>query len=348
MGVKGRRVVGDPVMLGLLDWSAGGRKGELIFPVAMGEPGQVVRWEDLPGDAVAVADGLFPGFAELVREAELSSDQLAVAYPDGWGGDLYRPFHREMLRRKWAGKPDGVRPVVIYHHVPKCAGMSMFHHLNANLAWNDELVHLDGRARADVLAAGVVPFDWKDDRELARIEVLFGHDVSLASAERLAGRERILVTCLRDPAERMVSHYNWEMHQRELAGQLIPEFGPWHAKQGRNWMTRWFGRAFFGLEVDRMEERTVFDLVCEGLESFAVVGMTERFEESMRPVTDRLGLPRVGTATNVAGESYPKRMRLSSESRWRAELAEAHPLDVALVERWAGAGKARDFSLCSE
>ena len=328
MGVKGR-VVGDPVMVGLLEWWAAGGKGDVVFPpvVAGG-----ARWEDLPGDAVAVADGLFPGFAEVVRGTVLAPEQLAVAYPEGWGEGFYRPFHREMLRRKWGAVPDAERPVIVYHHVPKCAGMSMFHHLNAHLSWNDELVHLDGRARADVLAAGVVPFEWKDERELARIEVLFGHDVSLASAGRLAGREVRWVTCLRDPVARMVSHYNWEMHQRDLAGRGIPTFDDWAAAQGKNWMTRWLGRVVLGWDVNGVEDRAIYERVAATLETFWILGMTEDYSEATRPVTEFLGLPAIGKMTNVAGEAYPKRAEVTPEitDRMRADQA----LDFELVERW--------------
>lgn len=336
--VKGATlVVGDPVMLGLLEWHAGGRAGERRYPdidAAAGVfRGEVVRWESLPGNAVAVADRQFPGFRDLVRETELAPEELERAYPAGWGDSLYRPFHREMLRRKWSARPNSDRPLIVYHHIPKCAGMSMFLHLNDHLTWNDQLVHLDGRARQDVLAAGCVPFDWKDPRELDRIDVLFGHDVTREAAGRLAGREMKFATCLRDPASRMVSHYNWEMHQRELGDRVVPEFEEWYVSRGRNWMTRWLGRVFLGLDVNRVDDDEVSERVVEALKEFWIVGTTDNFMESMRPVTEFLGLAPVNRSSNAAGKMYPNRFRLDAE--WSGRIAAEHPLDVRLVKEFA-------------
>ncbi len=332
-GLIPRRVVGDPVMLGLLEWWAAGGRGEVTFPAVTDEDGKVTRWESLPGDAVAVADELFPGFAKVVRERVLSEDEMAAAYPDGWGGSLYRPFHREMLRKKWAARPETGRPLIVYHHVPKCAGMSMFLHLNDHFSWNDELVHLDGRARRDVLEAGCVPFDCKDERELERVQVLFGHDVSLAAVERLGGREMKFVTCLREPASRMVSHYNWEMHQRGFEDRPTPEFAEWYEGRERNWITNWLGRVWLGLGVERMDDEDVLVRVTEALEKFWIVGTTDDFKRSMRPMTKLLELPPVRRSANAAGKMYPNRFQLTDD--WAARIAENHPADVKLVETFS-------------
>ncbi len=327
-------VIGDPVMLGLLDWHAKGRVGELCFPdidrAAAGCRGDVIRWEALEREMVAAAEERYPGFAKLVLEALFSPEDLARAYPDDWGGGHYRPFHREMLKRKWAGRPPGDRPLIVYHHVPKCAGMSMFLHLNDHFSWNDELVHLDGRARRDVLEAGCVPFDCKDERELERIEVLFGHDVSLAATRRLAGRELKFVTCLRDPASRMVSHYNWEMHQREFSDRPTPDFEEWYVGRERNWITCWLGRVFLGLPVERMPENELLARVTEELRKFWIVGTTDDFKRSMRPLTNTLGLPPVRRSANAAGKMYPNRFQLTPE--WSERIAADNPADVNLVE----------------
>ncbi len=148
-------------------------------------------------------------------------------------------------------------------------------HLNAHLPWNDELCHLDGRAERDVLAAGVTPFEWKDPREVARVRVVFGHDVAERHAEYFPGREVRRVTCLRDPAERMVSHYNWEMNQREVTGERMAEFDEWYGWQEKNWMTLWLGRVWLGLDVGVVPEAEVFERVNGALEGFWLVGGTE-------------------------------------------------------------------------
>ena len=327
MGVKGR-VVGDPVMVGLLEWWAAGGKGDVVFPpvVAGGRGGRICR-----GMRWRWRMGCFRDLRRWCGGRCLRRSSWRWLIPRGGRGVLPSVSPGDAATEVGGGPGCGATGDRL-HHVPKCAGMSMFHHLNAHLSWNDELVHLDGRARADVLAAGVVPFEWKDERELARIEVLFGHDVSLASAGRLAGREVWWVTCLRDPVARMVSHYNWEMHQRDLAGRGIPTFDDWAAAQGKNWMTRWLGRVVLGWDVNGVEDRAIYERVAATLETFWILGMTEDYSEATRPVTEFLGLPAIGKMTNVAGEAYPKRAEVTPEitDRMRADQA----LDFELVERW--------------
>lgn len=277
------------------------------------------------------------GFRERLQTTTLEQSRIDAAYDDPVIARLFRPFHRQMLGRKWRREarrlPDD--ELIVYHHIPKCAGMSVFKHLNAHLTWNDELVHLDARAERDVNATGAVPFAHKDGRELKRIEVLFGHDVSMKSLERLPNRRPLMMTCLRDPASRMVSHYNWEMHQRELAGEPIPDFASWYARQDRNWMTRWLGLKWLGLDVDALPEAVLFRKVVDTLRGFWLVCTTEDFDSAMRVLTDKLDLPPIATVSNRAGETYSKRFSLTDE--WRRKISSQHPLDAELYAHFASA-----------
>lgn len=248
---------------------------------------------------------------------------------------LYRPIHRTMMRRKWTAEPRAHLPgdeIIVYHHVPKCAGMSVFHHLNEFLKWNDELVHLDGRANEAVNAHGLVPFAHKDPRELDRIEVLFGHEVSLGDLKRFPMRTPLFVTCLRDPASRMVSHYNWEMHQLDERGARISGFEEWVSRQDRNWMTQWLAREFFEIDTRMLSDEEVLAAVNKGLGKFWMVCSLETFPSQMRHLTDKLGLPPIDAASNRAGESYPRRQELTPG--WTERIEAEHPLDVALYRRW--------------
>ncbi len=356
-------VLADPVLSAVLDGSAivppGGwlqaRCSELGVPVpsdgdfpfsegflTLGEGVFVTRFESLhllapPGDWLSRVEDL-PQFLERLQSTRPPEQALRRLYREPLMKALFRPIHRTMMRRKWTGEPRAHLTgdeVIVYHHIPKCAGMSVFHHLNEFLKWNDELVHLDARALDGVNAHGLMPFHRKDPRELARIEVLFGHEVSVDDAGKLAGRTPLFATCLRDPASRMVSHYNWEMEQLAAGGMPIPPFDEWYQRQESNWIVRWLARRFFQLETRGRSDEELFEEVRVGLERFWIVCTLENFSTAMHQLTDKLGLPPIDAASNRAGESYSKRQELTPEIEARIERD--HPFDVRLHRRWRDA-----------
>lgn len=356
-------VVADPVLAAILDGSAivppgewlDARCRELGVPVAfdgdfpfsdgvraLGEGVFLTRFESLhllasPGEWMSrIADP--PEFLARLTAASHPEQVLRRLYRSPLMKTLFRPIHRSMMRRKWAGEPRAHLPgeeVIVYHHIPKCAGMSVFHHLNEHLTWHDELVHLDARALEGVNAHGLTPFDRKDPRELDRIEVLFGHEVSLDDVRKLTGRAPLLATCLRDPASRMVSHYNWEMEQLAAQSERLPSFEEWYRGQERNWIVRWLARQFFRFEGRGRRDEELFADVSAKLEQFWIVCTLENFRPAMRRLTDKLGLPPIDTASNRAGESYSRRQELTPEIAARIERE--HPLDVQLHRRWRDA-----------
>lgn len=272
------------------------------------------------------------GFERRLHSAEFELRRLRRLYKDPAIRTLFWPIHRALLRRKWTNEPRAHlagNELVVFHHVPKCAGMSVFHHLNDHLKWNDELVHLDGRADVGVAAHGLMPFAWKDPRERDRAEVLFGHDVSVPRLRALSNRDLLLVTCLREPAARLVSHYNWEMHQHPDA---IEDFESWLGKQGRNWMTRWLAARCFGWDVRGESDESLLQRINAELENFWIVCTVENLDAGMSRLTTKLGLPAIQRASNRAGETYRQFQTLTP--RLSEQIRAANPCDVALYERW--------------
>jgi hypothetical protein len=374
-------VIGDPVMLALIEHAAAGRSGRVDASaqgpewfarqvaraggsVAAGvafdfERGlariecaartiEVARLESLRpragGDsAIAFAVGRLPALGELIRGAEFDPGELELAYAQPRARrkflrQFYKPRHLAILRAKWEAAPGADEPVVFFHHIPKTGGMSVFHHCNEFLGWNEELIHLDGRADDEARRLGFTHYRLKDARELARVRVVFGHDVRLGDAARLGGRAIRWVTCLRPPAARLVSHYNWEMGQRDEAGRPVEAFEGWCARQRRNWMTRWLHEQLLGGDP-AVSDEAAFDAVAAALDRFWLVCTTEDFEAGMRRLTESLGLPPIAKRTNAAGEAYPMRAALTGAIEER--VARAHPLDVRLHERFAASGVAR-------
>ncbi len=360
-------VVGDPVWLALVnrndptgtaqgpEWFARQLHAAGADPVAMPDydfargrievprgrvPVTVTRIDDVPRWAGGLPETVHSralrtvsGFADAFAKTEYSPSDVEQWFaPTRHHRRFLRRFYQvrrqETLRAKWCGRTS-TGTVYLFQHVPKTAGMSVFHHCNDLLRWNDELVHLDGRADSEVRRLGLPHFSEMDSRELGRIRLVFGHDVTHHTGERLGGREIRWVTCLRDPAERLVSHFNWEMAQRDQAGQTIETPGTWLVKQRKNWITHWLHDALVGGRA--ASDEAAFESVSAALDRFWLVADTEHFTAAMKRLTDALDLPPISRRTNVAGETYARRWSLTAE--WRDRLQNENPFDVRLLEK---------------
>ncbi len=87
----------------------------------------------------------------------------------------------------------------------------------------------------------------------------------------LPGRTLREITTLRDPAERMISHYNFWMNVLEKRGEPLPTFEEWYADEPRNYQTHWLARNYLQLDVKTLPESRILDEVSRLLDSFWLV-----------------------------------------------------------------------------
>ncbi|MDD5250639.1 MAG: sulfotransferase family 2 domain-containing protein [Rhodocyclaceae bacterium] len=219
------------------------------------------------------------------------------------------------------------RDLVAFVHIPKTAGTT----LNAILAHQyaaDETHEVMMRGMSWImpgprlLPRPLVSFSklrrLKAALERHAVRLVRGHfDMSLA--KRLPADTRYF-TFLRDPVERAVSHY-W--HYRRLTADPI------HALAMRCTLAEWVSAAGL-VEMDNGQTRRLagaMDLPCGRVTApilerakanlagkFAVVGLTERFEESLVLLQRQFGWPLCRAAALNVGDGRPQRADVGADA----------------------------------
>jgi hypothetical protein len=271
---------------------------------------------------------------------ELDGASLANAYAAPLMQAFYSETERATLVEKWsasAAEESGI--VYVFPHIPKTAGSSVHYHLKTNLVCEREYIHIpiDYSTRAELL--GELPFTLRDARERAAAKVIFGHGVVRRHAEFVPGKTLREITTLRDPAERMVSHYNFWMNVLEKRGEPLPSFEEWYAGEPRNYQTHWLARNYLQLDVETLPESRILDEVSRLLDSFWLVCTLPTFESDIQLLWDALGLPAMSSRQNVTGVTHNKRFELDPALRRR--LAEENASDETLYQKWLQRNSAR-------
>lgn len=83
-----------------------------------------------------------------------------------------------------------------------------------------------------------------------KIEFIIGHEYSYGIHKLFPGREARYVTFIRNPAERIISRYNYDVSFIE--GKDTISFEKWYASQIKNEMTLFFDRKLKGLRASRV------------------------------------------------------------------------------------------------
>jgi hypothetical protein len=137
--------------------------------------------------------------------------------------------------------------------------------------------------------------------------VIHGHWVTHDVASLVPGKAARYGIFLRDPAERILSAYNFEVHMfYRKAGRRIPSFSEWYAGYPKNYICLWFCSNFLDQEVNRMSEKALFESARDALDQFWFVGFTESFNQDTTYLMSEIGLPPVTGRTNTSGIRFPR------------------------------------------
>lgn len=189
------------------------------------------------------------------------------------------------------------RPVWFLYHVPKTGGQTLRRHLDRALDTTRH-VHLGRREPELPLITAEAAFAGGT----TAIDVVTGHHLARSHAEHFPDRPVREVLILRDPLERMLSHWNYSTETRRRRGG---EPRPWErfaANHGRDPMTRLVAGM---LGESRPEHR--LDAALYGLESIEVVGTLDRLDEIAPLLFAELGLPAtVPARANRSGVEIPR------------------------------------------
>ncbi|MCA1726855.1 MAG: hypothetical protein LC722_04135 [Actinobacteria bacterium] len=212
------------------------------------------------------------------------------------------------------------RPTAIFLHLPKTGGSTL--HRIMERQYPDETIYSIGLPIPERLKV----FKALPAEERAAIRMLRGH-MEFGLHEWIP-RPAVYTTILREPLERSLSHYSRARSRGRTGGMGLVEF----LDSGRridldNGQTRWLsGDGFvpYGSVAPQMLERAKANL-----ETFAAVGLQERFEESVLLIAEALGWirPLVGRSANVT----PGRTALQDLTpEERGALSRRNELDEAL------------------
>lgn len=213
----------------------------------------------------------------------------------------------------------------LFLHVPKTAGSSVYSILRTLLKPPELLkLHPDGET---LWRIHMLPLAHR-----ARLKVLYGH-VDVQNTRQVVPLQRC-VTLLRDPVQRIVSYYAFVKHMdrgahSDLArrASITQWIDTLRLPETDNGMVRRFSgglhEAGIGACTRQMLERAKANLA-----QFAVVGLTNRFDEFYALLARRLGLP---MRTYVAEKVNARRPSIDQLDRdTLAELERRNALDREL------------------
>jgi hypothetical protein len=220
-------------------------------------------------------------------------------------------------------------PRVIFIHCSKTGGTTLRDVLKRQYGPH-RVRDVDGyRLEAEADQLGRLP-----DASLAEIHAFCGH-MPVGLGERLACPSTY-ITLLRDPVERIVSHYHWVLRtpSARLHGEVVSRRMSVRsyveessgARFFNNGQTRLLGAPSMVAEAPATE--ATLNKAKRNLERFAVAGLAERFEESLLLMRRELGWRwPVYRPLNV-GPRRPDALDLSDEER--EAIVERNLLDVEL------------------
>ncbi|MEZ4424580.1 MAG: sulfotransferase family 2 domain-containing protein [Gemmatimonadota bacterium] len=238
--------------------------------------------------------------------------------------------------------------VFVLVHVPKTGGTSLNHAFEHGLEMGTEFIHLDTAGLRHGQSLGLPPFAERSEAERRKARVIAGHDIDVTIHRLVPGRTPRYFTFLRNPAARLVSAYNFEMHEfYSNVGKTPIEFDDWYRKQERDVVTRFLSKRVLPTPLGRRlaqaqrylqyplrgrATRGALARLNRALERFWYVGTTDAMNQAAPLLLERMGIEARMERRLVTGRDFTKRLEL--DAALEARLHADNPRDLELYEHW--------------
>jgi hypothetical protein len=228
---------------------------------------------------------------------------------------------------------DGPEPgeLFLFVHMPKTGGQSLRNFFMKHLTLHREFIHLGPRGLKEAHDLGLLPYEQRPHEERALAKVILGHYVHKDTHKLVPGKIPRHIVFLREPADALLSYYNYQMSLKRLNNQPAVEFDQWYdSTKSDNMMTRWLYTQFMQERDPGQLKRSILDQVLEVLQDFWFVGCTEHLDRDAPVLLKRIGIEGSLERANVAGIHFDKLKTLDASLRRR--LHHDNPIDVELYE----------------
>ena len=226
---------------------------------------------------------------------------------------------------------NGQHEIFIFVHLPKTGGQTLRNSFTKHLELHREFIHLGPFGQQDAARLGLLPFEQRPIEKREEAKVILGHSVNCRTHTLVPSKVPRYVMFLRDPAELLVSLYNFELREEPLDQPVVP-FDKWLKDSGRkDFMTKWLVEHFMAPDPPATDKPTI-ESINAALEKFWFVGCSEFMDDDVPLLLKRIGLPPKLIRSNVAGVHYPKRLTL--DDALKAKLYADNELDLNLYRTW--------------
>jgi len=217
-----------------------------------------------------------------------------------------------------------VKHLYYLYHVPKTGGQTIRDHLDANLVRGRDFLHLGRWDQGRELTFDDVEALTAEQRGALRS--IGGHPLTRPYKELFPDRVVREVVFVREPASRIVSHYNFNATMTARRGNPVPSFDEFRAGQPPNPMTKFLKKTF---EIP--SGPSVLSEVLAVLADLWMVGTTESLDLLAPTLFERLGIgSSVPSRSNVSGGMIDRHLALTPDLA--DELRDEAALDLMLYE----------------
>jgi hypothetical protein len=224
---------------------------------------------------------------------------------------------------------------LLFLHIPKAAGTTLHSILEAHYAPSSFRTISDPDQMAKEFAQ--LPIEQREPIRLLKGHMAFGLHESLVGSSTY-------ITLLRDPVDRIISHYYYVkrvpshyLHQRVMERSMsLREYA---SSKLTDELDNGQVRLLAGVDSDRSVpigacDTALLNVAKQNIEThFSLVGLSERFDESLALMAILLGWDWTPSYTNLnVSTNRPEKGRIDASTRKRIE--QANPLDCEIYA-WA-------------